>query len=148
MDLFQFGAAMLRPGANVLAIQGLNLAANDEDFLISADLTATHNAAASGSAVYMTTPSPGAPNGVGVSVLGPSIVDLNPSPAVPTETQNIVVSAKVSPTFASIGSVVVRYQIMYGTVSELAARSIVRSGLAPASVTAISTVAPPKVGVR
>ncbi|MEY2409938.1 MAG: hypothetical protein QOF48_2608, partial [Verrucomicrobiota bacterium] len=80
VDLFQFGGAMLRQGANVLAIQGLNLAANDEDFLFHAELTATHNAAASGTAVYMTGPSPGTANGVGVPVLGPNILHTSFTP--------------------------------------------------------------------
>ena len=119
VDQFQSGGAVLRAGANVLAIQGLNASAADTDFLITAELTATHVAAASSAGVYMTVPTPGTANGGGVSILGPSITEPSHSPNVPLDSQNVVVTARVSPTFALIGSVAVRYRVMYGAETEL-----------------------------
>src|SRR4030095_4795385 len=119
LDQFQSGGALLRVGANVLAIQGLNTTAADEDFLVSAELTATHVAAASSAGVYMTGPSPGAPNSGGVSVLGADITEPSHSPNVPLDSQDLLVTARVSPTFALIGSVAVRYRVMFGAETEL-----------------------------
>ena len=119
VDQFQSGGAVLRAGANVLAIQGLNTTAADEDFLVSAELTATHVAAASSAGVYMTGPTPGAANGGGVSVLGPAITESTHSPNVPLDSQDVLVTARVSPTFALIGSVAVRYRVMYNAEIEL-----------------------------
>src|SRR5262249_6001631 len=119
VNTYQSGGALLRGGANVLAIQGLNVSAADEDFLVSAELTATHVAAASSAGVYMTTPSPGSANSAGVSVLGASITEPSHSPNVPLDSQDILVTARVSPTFALIGSVAVRYRVMYGAETEL-----------------------------
>src|SRR6185503_408288 len=119
VNTYQSGGALLRVGGNVLAIQGLNTTAADEDFLLTAELTATHVAAASSAGVYMTVPTPGAANGGGVSVLGPAITELTHSPNVPSDSQNVLVTARVSPTFALIGSVAVRYRVMYGADTEL-----------------------------
>jgi len=58
------GEGLLKPGLNVLAFQGLSAALDDSDFLLSPALYG-----ASGSAVYayFPVPTPGAPNGQGVS---------------------------------------------------------------------------------
>ena len=52
----------LQAGSNILAIHGLNLTANDGDFLLDATLTGQGGALAM---VYLTTPTPGAANGPG-----------------------------------------------------------------------------------
>lgn len=54
---------LLVPGDNVLAIAGLNASANDDDFLLSAELVATD--VLSSSVGYMLTPTPGTLNGPG-----------------------------------------------------------------------------------
>lgn len=53
-------AALLSAGANLLAIQGLNVAANDPDFFVGLQLTAAK--ANPASVRYFTTPTPGGPN--------------------------------------------------------------------------------------
>jgi hypothetical protein len=60
IDLTSFTAA-LAAGANVLAIHGLNAAADDEDFLIRAELRAT--ALEAGGPAYFLEPTPGRANG-------------------------------------------------------------------------------------
>ncbi len=57
---------LLQTGQNVLAIHGLNVDANDDDFLVDATLTgALNNVTFLDSQVYFTMPSPGEPNGSG-----------------------------------------------------------------------------------
>lgn len=52
--------SLLRPGANLLAIRGLNVAAGDDDFLLSPELIGSRLDA--GQLGYFATPTPGAPN--------------------------------------------------------------------------------------
>ncbi|MEZ6116732.1 MAG: CotH kinase family protein [Pirellulaceae bacterium] len=54
---------LLQPGTNVLAFQGLNLNASDEDFLLRAQLTMEANEL--GRTTYFTSPTPGDVNGFG-----------------------------------------------------------------------------------
>ncbi len=54
----------LRAGANLLALQGLNAGAGDADFLLSATLSARGTAT---NTLYFTAPTPGEPNGPGLS---------------------------------------------------------------------------------
>jgi hypothetical protein len=63
IDLSSFLPA-LRAGTNILAIEGLNVSASDDDFLILPQLTAT--AIATSDARYFTTPTPGSANNAGV----------------------------------------------------------------------------------
>lgn len=54
---------LLQPGKNVLAVHGLNLTADDEDFLISANLSATQTLLTE--PAYFSVPTPGQANGAG-----------------------------------------------------------------------------------
>ncbi|MDD8047115.1 MAG: lamin tail domain-containing protein, partial [Verrucomicrobiota bacterium] len=56
---------LLRPGLNVLAVHGLNITADDVDFLVHPQLVEYE--AASSTAVYFATPTPGDYNGEGFS---------------------------------------------------------------------------------
>jgi hypothetical protein len=75
-------AGFLRNGTNVLAIQGLNRSATNPDFLIAAELEATHVGALGTDARYFRVPTPGGFNGIGTTDLGPVIA--NVSVASPT----------------------------------------------------------------
>lgn len=63
--------------------------------------------------VYFTTPTPGAVNLGGSAVPGPIIEDVKHTPNVPLDHEDLVVTAKVSPSFRAIGSVTMRYRIMF-----------------------------------
>ena len=119
MEEFRIGSSMLVTGANVLAIQGLNVAANDEDFLILADMVATVITASSSNALYFTRPTPGTANSGGVAVLGPSILETTHSPNVPKDNEDILVTAYVSQTFYPVTNVVLRYRVMFGSDVEV-----------------------------
>lgn len=63
---------------------------------------------------YFTQPTPGSVNAGGVSVLGPILSDVNHSPAVPFDADNLVVTARVAAAFAPVGGVTLRYRVMFG----------------------------------
>ncbi|HEY2952826.1 MAG TPA: lamin tail domain-containing protein [Verrucomicrobiae bacterium] len=113
IEEFRFGPATLVAGTNILAIQGLNVAISDPDFLVLAELVATHTASASGTPVYFTVPSPGAANSGGVAVPGPAILAPTHSPNVPLDADDIVVTARVLPTFNPVAGVTLRYRTMF-----------------------------------
>lgn len=72
-SVYSTAASSLRPGArNVLAIQGLNAAATDPDFLINARLLALPSAGQDWA--FHSRPTPGAPNGSGLDgVVAPPV---------------------------------------------------------------------------
>src|SRR6185503_12491002 len=119
VEEFRLGPQSLVPGLNVLAIQGLNQSAGDTDFLIAAEVAITVVTAQSSNPLYFTVPSPGAPNGSGVAVAGPAILEPLHSPNVPTDNQDIVITASVVPTFQPVASVVLRYRVMFGNTNEV-----------------------------
>ena len=64
-------------------------------------------------AVYFTAPTPGAANPGGSAVPGPIIESVQHSPNVPLDNQDLLVTARVRPSFQAIGSVTMRYRIMF-----------------------------------
>jgi len=119
VDEFRLGADNLVAGANVLAIQGLNRTLSDSDFLIAAELLTTSISGESSNPVYFSRPSPGAANSGGQAFPGPAIVDNTHTPTVPTETQDVRVTAQVVPTFQPVSSVVLLYRVMFGPEIQL-----------------------------
>jgi hypothetical protein len=77
IDLSAFIGAF-RPGTNILAVQGMNVNAGDDDFLLAFELTALMNLA---TRLYFASPSPGAANGDGCYGLGVIINEVHYDPA-------------------------------------------------------------------
>ncbi len=119
VEEFRFRGTSLQAGANVLAVQGLNLAAANEDFLVQVELITTALAAESSTPLYFTTPSPGAENIGGVANPGPAILDVNHSPNVPLDGDDLLVTARIAQTFYAPASVVMRYRVMFGPEIEV-----------------------------
>ncbi|RIK78383.1 MAG: hypothetical protein DCC68_15310 [Planctomycetota bacterium] len=69
-------ASLVQPGENVLAIHALNSSASDRDLLIRAGLRSADIVVDPNSHRYFATPTPGGPNGTGVSDLGPIVRDV------------------------------------------------------------------------
>ena len=67
------------------------------------------------SGVYFTRPTPGAPNAGGTAVPGPIISSVQHAPQVPTEDQDLAVTARVTPSFQPIANVQLRYRIQFGS---------------------------------
>ena len=63
--------------------------------------------------VYFTTPTPGAANLGGTAVPGPIIDSVKHTPNVPLDQEDLVVTARVQPSFQAVSTVTLRYRIMY-----------------------------------
>ncbi len=107
-------------GTNILAIQALNANKDDPDFRIAPVIEAVSITDTTNALVYFTTPTPGAENVVGVGVLGPIITEVTHAPLVPLDTDDLLVTARVAPTFAAVTNVTLRYRVMYS--NEIALR--------------------------
>jgi hypothetical protein len=108
-------AGVLAPGANVLAIQGLNASAGDEDFLVAAELTVTFASVYASQPRYFVLPTPGADNGAGAADLGPIVTDVFQPATAPGDNAPLVVTAKVVPTFNPVipATVTLHYRVMW-----------------------------------
>ncbi len=104
----------LRPGTNVLAIQGLNQSSGNFDFLILPVLEATTSTSATYRAMYFVEPTPGRANPVGATELGPILREVGHSPNVPAAGGDLFVTARVSAAFAPVGSVNLTYRVAFG----------------------------------
>ncbi len=113
---FTIPAGLIRSGANLLAIQGLNSSLGSSDFLMLPEIEAVTGVVI-GPQVYFSTPTPDAANGAGTA--GPVIFDPLPAdPGVPRPTGNassspLVVSVKVMKTQYNLAAVRVYYRIMF-----------------------------------
>ena len=112
-DITSFRDRLLA-GTNVLAIHGLNAATNDVDFLLLPEIVATTYTYNPGQRVYFPTPTPGAANGPGTTMLGPVISEVRHMPNVPGDADNLVVTARITPTIDPLGVVTLKYRVMYG----------------------------------
>lgn len=105
---------LLHVGPNVLAIHGLNASVADPDFLILPQLRAITVKMDTASRRYFALPTPGALNGFGKTNLGPLIVNVTHTPAMPSVAQDLSVTARVAQTFDPVGSVTLYYRVMFG----------------------------------
>lgn len=119
VEEYRFVPRYLQPGVNILAIQGLNLAAADQDFLVAAELIAKIIEARNSNPVYLSQPTPGAPNAAGAPIPGPAIEKVNHTPAVPLDSADITVTATVFQTFNPVASAALRYRVMFGSEIEI-----------------------------
>lgn len=102
-------------GYNVLAIQGLNVSATNGDFFIEAELEVSTASDIQENIVrYFAVPTPGAPNGAGITDLGPIITDVSHAPKIPEDADDIIVTAKITPSFSNIVSNTLYYRVMFG----------------------------------
>ena len=106
-------------GNNVLAIHGLNAGAADLDFLLTAQLLAVNATLDAGNRRYFSGPTPGSINGVGTTTIGPLITHASHNPAEPSDTEDLFVTARISPTLNAVGGVTAYYRVMFGAESSL-----------------------------
>jgi hypothetical protein len=66
------------------------------------------------SGVYFLVPTPGNPNLGGTAVPGPIVAAVSHTPNVPRDEEDLLVTARVLPTFAAVASVELRYRVMFG----------------------------------
>lgn len=106
----------LRKGQNVLSIHGLNKGRSSSDFLILPRLTAVrYNDVSITSLVeaYFQTPTPGYKNNAGQMNLGPMVRDVTRNPVPPLESQDLLITAKVSATARPVGEVNMVYCVNF-----------------------------------
>ena len=112
-DLDEFKDRLVN-GQNLLAIAGLNATAADPDFLLSAELLATRAALDPGAKRYFAGPTPGSLNGVGTTQIGPLITRPTHTPHEPVDTEDLTVTARISPTLNAVGTITLYHRVMYG----------------------------------
>lgn len=104
---------------NLLAIQALNVSANDDDLLLSANLSGTRLEVNEAEVRYFPTATPGEQNGLGVEEVGPLFTTGDHTPSQPLVTDPIVVTTQVTQTFDAVSSVTLNYRVMYGATTQL-----------------------------
>jgi hypothetical protein len=103
----------LQPGTNVLAIQALNIAATNTDFLMQAQLLGESITDTGLSWRYFTGPTPGAINGTSTNDFGPIMSGASHSPNVPVAGGALTVTAQATPGFFAISNVTLHYRVMF-----------------------------------
>lgn len=111
---------LLHQGTNVLAIQGLNSSVSDADFLALPELAGSSLNLSSNLWRYFTPSTPGKANGFGSTNLGPLIASVEHSPRQPSATEDLLVTAKVTPALSATASVFLNYRIMYSNEVKVA----------------------------
>ena len=111
---------LLTPGANVLAIHGLNRDASEPDFLIRPRLVGTIQGAPSTSTGYLDPPTPAGINPVDSLQPGPEVVEVTHTPIQPDEGQTLTVDAVVLPRLAAVNTVSLYWRLNYGPESSVA----------------------------
>ena len=72
------------------------------------------NLTAGTNGVYFTGPTPGAANLGGTQTPGPAILDVRHTPNSPMDADDLVVTARVAPSFFGVATVTMRYRVMFG----------------------------------
>jgi len=146
---FDLGSALpyLQAGANVLAIQGLNISATNTDFLLQAQLVAQTILDTGTTWRYFTLATPGGPNGLSPADWGPIISGAGHTPTVLFSTNSLMVTSMVARAFSPITNVALHYRVMFnaevvtpmndaGTNKDATAADGVWTGVIPAGVAA------------
>ncbi len=100
---------------NVLMLHAINVDAQDNDLLISAELVATQLELDRTERRYFTTPTPDAENGFGDSRVGPLLLNQGHQPPSPTPDEPLVLTVDVIPSFHDVAQVDLIYRVMYGS---------------------------------
>lgn len=104
----------IRPGTNVLALQGMNVSLGSSDFLIRATVTARPMGDHDTTVGYLSQSTPGRPNANAVGALGPLIEDSRHTPSLPTATEPLTVTARATPAFSPVNQVILTYRVQFG----------------------------------
>ena len=105
----------LQTGDNLLAIQALNIAATNTDFLMQAQLVSQSISDTSAGWRFFTGPTPGAPNGTSTNDFGPIITGAAHTPQVPSAGTGLAVTAQATPGFYDISNVMLHYRVMFNS---------------------------------
>jgi hypothetical protein len=118
---------LLRQGANLLAVQGLNHGVDSPSLLIVPELLAGV-AEGESSLHYFPHPTPGRPNSPGVETIGPIITDVSHEPRMPTMRSDLQITVRITQSFDPVVSAQLRYRVMFGPEVAVALRDDGKSG--------------------
>ncbi|MSU36031.1 MAG: hypothetical protein EXS36_13200 [Pedosphaera sp.] len=104
---------LLVAGTNWLALQGLNLASTNEDFLLGAELDGVQTEINPAVHRYFFPATPGDVNGVGSTNLGPLVLDQNHQPSQPQVGEPLRITARVEGAFQPVTHVTLVWRVMY-----------------------------------
>ena len=108
------GEEYLVAGTNILAILGMNNNPAGSDLLFMPELLGLHKQATPTDQLrYFQTPTPGEGNGVGTEDQGPILSGVCHSPSVPTDTEDLRVTAKIDAGKNPVSEVQLYYRIMF-----------------------------------
>ncbi len=119
---------MLQTGSNVLSVQGMNLAANNPDFLQVAELEITDVGSYVGQYVYLSQATPNELNVAGTANPGPSIFAETHQPAVPQPTDALVITCRVAPVLAPVARVTLNWRVNFTAEQTM---TLLDDGVAP-----------------
>ena len=108
----------LQNGINVLALQGLNLAVTNTDFLLLTELAAASVGDYQASARYFVVPTPADINGVGEADLGPILTLTGHAPNVPGTNDSLTVTCRVAQAFAPVTGVTLNWRVMFNPLNQ------------------------------
>ena len=100
-------------GTNLLAIQGLNYRIDSSGLLILPELLTTTHVYTDSSPNYFLFPTPGKPNNSGVDKLGPIISDHEHTPEIPSETEDLIITVRIAPSFDPVDTMALHYRVMF-----------------------------------
>src|SRR5207248_1989014 len=90
------------------------------DFFIRASIEATSTSVFTNRLRYFFKPTPGGPNGIGITEVGPIISDVSQSPLRPQTGEDVAIAARLTTTFGPVASVLLHYRVMFGAEVTLA----------------------------
>jgi hypothetical protein len=109
---------LLQDGTNLLVLQGLNYGPTNADFLLLPELEAAPVDHYESLPRYLSRPTPGGPNGLSSSELGPIISLADHSPGVPGTNDSLSIVCHVFPTLATVDKVTLNWRVMYGATNQ------------------------------
>ncbi|MGV3774699.1 MAG: CotH kinase family protein [Verrucomicrobiales bacterium] len=119
---------LLHPGANLLAVHGLNSSPDNPDFFFKAELLGLKRNIQTNSFRYFTQATPGEINGMGDLNAGPMILNVSHAPKIPSDADPILVTARMVKTFGEPLDLTLLYRVMFGTETSLPMRDDGSSG--------------------
>ena len=106
---------MLESGSNILAFHLLNASVADGDLLLQSELVARRQQTAAGELRHFARPTPGSPNGVNESDVGPIIRTVSEPNGVYEASSPLQVTAAIDSLFFPIDQVQLHYRTMFGS---------------------------------
>ncbi|HVY70789.1 MAG TPA: LamG-like jellyroll fold domain-containing protein, partial [Verrucomicrobiae bacterium] len=103
----------LEVGTNFLALQGLNIATTNRDFMVQAELVARSHGLTAGQGHYFSHPTPGAENTAGTNDAGPLVREVLQSPPLPAPGDALVITTRIVPTLHLLAGATLHYRVMF-----------------------------------